>query len=60
MNEATVNISHMNLWQVRGQPFQQRRKTTIDTQFIAIQKTGIYSFVGILLANVVAKGLGGT
>jgi hypothetical protein len=60
INEVTVNVPHMDLWHVHGQPFQQRRKTTIDTQFIAIQKTEIYSFVCILLTNVGAKGLGVT
>jgi hypothetical protein len=48
----------MNLWHAEEERFQLRRKTTIEKQNTAIQKTEICNSVAILLANVVAKDLG--
>jgi hypothetical protein len=48
----------MTLWHAQGQPLQRRWKTTIETHTAVIQKTEICSSVDILLADVVAKGLG--
>ena len=48
----------MKLLDAQQRAFQRRRKTTIETQNAATQNTVICSSVGILLTDVVAKGVG--